>query len=112
MTAEQQRALQAAEDLKKADESSAHIEKNTGEAANKNVFVDINEPVLETDETNEEVTNNDGSIVETLDTAFHNQPGYIKDHNIAGSNRADYYEERSQGESDVDEEQDYLKKQE
>ncbi len=58
-----------------------------------------------------EVANNDGSIIETLDTAFHNEPGLIKDHSIAGSNRADYYESRSYGKSDVEEELDALNKQ-
>ena len=111
MTTEQRRALQAAEDLKRSNEALAGKEKNFAEAANENIFIDKDEPVLEVDQSNEEVTNSDGSIIETLDTAFHNQPGYIKDHSIAGSNRAEYYEERSQGESDVEEEQDYLKKQ-
>jgi len=59
------------------------------------------------DET--ELTNNDGSITETLDTAFHGEPGYIKDHSPAGSNRAEYYEARSEGRSDVEEELDFLK---
>lgn len=57
----------------------------------------------------EEIANNDGSITETLDTAFHNQPGFIDGHSPAGSNRADYYEKRSQGQSDTDEETEYLK---
>lgn len=112
MTTEQQRAIQAAEDLKNNNERLTGVEKNATEATNENIFIDKNEPVLKVDQSNEEVANNDGSIVETLDTAFHNKPGYIKDHSIAGSNRADYYEARSQGESDVEEEQDYLKKQE
>lgn len=56
-----------------------------------------------------ELANNDGSVVETLDTAFHDLPGYIKDHSLAGSNRADYYEARSDGKSDSEEELDYLK---
>jgi hypothetical protein len=58
-----------------------------------------------------EITNDDGSVVETLDTAFHNKPGMITDHSIAGSNRADYYEARSQGKSDSEEELDFLSKQ-
>lgn len=58
-----------------------------------------------------ELANNDGSVVETLDTAFHNFPGYIKDHSLAGSNRADYYEARSQGKSDDEEELEVLRKQ-
>ncbi|TDH18406.1 hypothetical protein EXU57_23365 [Segetibacter sp. 3557_3] len=58
-----------------------------------------------------EITNNDGSVIETLDTAFHDKPGYISDHSPAGSNRAEYYEARSDGQSDSDEEQEYLNKQ-
>ena len=58
-----------------------------------------------------EITNNDGSVVETLDTAFHNKPGYIAEHSPAGSNRAGYYEARSDGKSDSDEELEYLKSQ-
>ncbi len=57
-----------------------------------------------------EITNNDGSVVETLDTAFHNKPGMIKSHSVAGSNRADYYEAQSQGKSDSEEEMEYLRK--
>lgn len=59
----------------------------------------------------DEVANNDGSIIETLDTAFHGEPGMIKDHSLAGSNRADYYESRSGGQSDSEEELNALKKQ-
>jgi hypothetical protein len=64
-----------------------------------------------TKETNNEneLTNNDGSIIETLDTAFHGKPGYIKDHSDAASNRAEYYEARSDGKSDAQDELDYLK---
>lgn len=111
MTHEQERALKASEDLaNQKNLQRADVEKQA-DAKNEEVFVKRNEPVLQVEPPTEEVTNNDGSIIETLDTAFHNEPGYIKDHSIAGSNRADYYEARSQGESDVEEEQDYLKKQ-
>ena len=57
----------------------------------------------------DEVANNDGSIIETLDTAFHGQPGMIKEHSPAGSNRADYYESRSDGKTDSEEEVDAMK---
>lgn len=60
---------------------------------------------------NHELANDDGSIVETLDTAFHGEPGMIDGHSIAGSNRADYYEARSQGKSDSEEELEVLRKQ-
>jgi hypothetical protein len=76
-----------------------------------NVNQFYNEQVLSAEQADDEITNNDGSVKETLDTAFHDEPGYISEHSLAGSNRADYYEARSQGKSDVDEELDYLKKQ-
>lgn len=59
---------------------------------------------------NDEIATNDGSIVETLDTAFHNKPGVAEGENLSGSDRADYYEARSQGKSDVEEELDALHK--
>ena len=57
-----------------------------------------------------EIATNDGSVIETLDTAFHGTPGWSEGENISGSNRADYYEARSNGKSDVEEEQDELRK--
>jgi len=71
-----------------------------------------NEQILSAEHTDNEVTNNDGSVKETLDTAFHDIPGYISDHSLSGSNRADYYEKRSQGMSDTEEEQEYMRKHE
>jgi hypothetical protein len=56
-----------------------------------------------------EITTNDGSVVETLDTAFHGTPGWSGGEGISGSNRADYYEERSYGKSDAEEELDDLR---
>ena len=55
-----------------------------------------------------EITTNDGAVVETLDTAFHNKPGVAEGENLSGSDRADYYEARSYGKSDVEEELDSL----
>lgn len=49
---------------------------------------------------------NDGSISETLDTAFHQKPSVAEGENPSGSDRADYYEARSQGQSDAKEELD------
>ncbi len=69
-----------------------------------------NHQVLSAENTDDEITNNDGSIIETLDTDFHNEPGYISSHSLAGSNRADYYEKRSQGQSDTEEEMEYIRK--
>jgi hypothetical protein len=56
-----------------------------------------------------EIATNDGSVIETLDTAFHGTPGWSEGENISGSNRADYYEARSNGKSDVEEELDELR---
>jgi hypothetical protein len=55
-----------------------------------------------------EIATNDGSIIETLDTDFHGKPGVSKGENLSGSDRADYYEARSQGKSDAEEELDML----
>jgi hypothetical protein len=56
-----------------------------------------------------EITTNDGSVIETLDTAFHGKPGWSEGENVSGSNRADYYEARSYGKTDTDEELDELR---
>ena len=56
-----------------------------------------------------EITTNDGSVIETLDTAFHGIPGWSEGENISGSNRADYYEARSNGKSDSEEELDEMR---
>lgn len=68
-----------------------------------------NDQILSAEHTEDEITNNDGSVIETLDTDFHDVPGYINNHSLAGSNRADYYEKRSQGKSDTEEEQEYIR---
>lgn len=57
-----------------------------------------------------EIATNDGSVIETLDTAFHGTPGWSEGENLSGSNRADYYEARSNGKSDSEEELDEIKK--
>jgi len=57
---------------------------------------------------NEEVATNDGSVIETLDTDFHGKPGFAEGENPSGSDRADYYEARSQGKTDSEEELDML----
>jgi hypothetical protein len=56
-----------------------------------------------------EIATNDGSVIETLDTALHGTPGWSDGENISGSNRADYYEARSHGKSDTEEEMDELR---
>jgi len=67
-----------------------------------------NEPFTAGNQT-PEIANNDGSIIETLDTVFHGSPGWSDGENISGSNRADYYEARSNGKSDVEEELDVIR---
>ena len=57
-----------------------------------------------------EITTNDGSVIETLDTTLHGKPGWSEGENPSGSNRADYYERRSQGKSDSEEEMEELRK--
>lgn len=54
--------------------------------------------------TTQEIATNDGAVIETLDTALHNTPGVTEGENISGSNRADYYESRSNGKTDSEEE--------
>lgn len=56
----------------------------------------------------DEMATNDGAVVETLDTALHNKPGVTEGENPSGSDRADYYEARSQGKTDAEEELDLL----
>lgn len=60
--------------------------------------------------TDNDVANNDGSTLETLDTALHDKPGYSEGETVSGSNRADYYEKRSYGKTDVEEELDEINK--
>lgn len=62
-------------------------------------------------ERNNEIATNDGSIIETLDTALHGKPGWVEGENLSGSSRADYYEAQSYGKSDSEEEVDELRKQ-
>lgn len=56
-----------------------------------------------------EITANDGSITETLDTAFHGTPGWSEGENISGSNHAGYYGAQSDDKNDTEEELDYLR---
>jgi hypothetical protein len=121
MTEEQERALKAAQDLPATEKSPLHgVENKSIQSVNENApehsvanqehFKNKSDEPSD-EQITDEITNNDGSIIETLDTAFHNKPGVIKDHDIAGSNRAEYYEARSQGKTDSEEEQDFLRKQ-
>ena len=57
----------------------------------------------------EEIATNDGSVIETLDTVLHGTPGWSEGENLSGSNRADYYEARSNGKSDSQEELDEMR---
>jgi hypothetical protein len=55
-------------------------------------------------QNNNELATNDGAVIETLDTVFHKKPVVADGINPSGSSRADYYEERSNGQSDAEEE--------
>src|SRR4051794_35575999 len=82
---------------------------NAAAKSNEDITQFYNDQVLSAENSDEEIANNDGSVKETLDTDFHNKPGYISEHSLAGSNRADFYEKRSQGRSDTEEEQEYMR---
>jgi hypothetical protein len=51
-----------------------------------------------------DLATNDGSVIETLDTVFHNRSEAAESKDLAGSNRADYYEAHPNGQSDAEEE--------
>jgi hypothetical protein len=57
-----------------------------------------------TQQPSNDLATNDGAVIETLDTAFHNKPGVAEGTNPSGSNRADYYEAQADGQSDAVEE--------
>lgn len=59
-----------------------------------------------------EIATNDGSVEETLDTVFHGTHSWVEGENLSGSNRADYYESRSYGKTDAEEELEAREKQE
>jgi hypothetical protein len=71
-----------------------------------------NNYTIAAERTTDEVATNDGAVIETLDTAFHNKPGVAEGENLSGSDRADYYESRSYGKTDAEEELDTLNNQE
>jgi hypothetical protein len=91
------------------DQLIPNMHNNTANQSNKDITDFFNDQILSAEHTDDEITKNDGSVIETLDIDFHNQPGYVTDHSLAGSNRADYYEKRSQGMSDTEEEQEYMR---
>jgi hypothetical protein len=82
----------------------------TGDESKREITNDSedNEPFTAGNNT-PEIATNDGSVIETLDTAFHGKPGWSEGENLSGSNRADYYEARSNGKSDAEEELDELR---
>jgi len=108
MTTAQQDALDNQSEENK-DTLTPKILSNSASETNEEVTQFYNDQILSAEHTEDEITNNDGSVIETLDTDFHNKPGYIHNHSLAGSNRADYYEKRSQGKSDTEEEQEYVR---
>ena len=81
-------------------DTSATDQKSEVEKAKINDDESESRPVKATND----LANNDGSVVETLDTALHGKPGWSEENSIAGSNRADYYEARSYGKADDKEE--------
>lgn len=111
MTTEPQDNFEELDEPKSERASAPGIENEATDEINDDVEAFYQEQVLSAEETDDNITNNDGSVTEAFDTAFHNKPGYIEGHSLAGSNRADFYEAREQGKSDAEEEMDYLKKQ-
>jgi hypothetical protein len=63
-----------------------------------------NNPFEEAPQHSNELATNDGGVIETLDTAFHNKPGVAERTDLEGSNRADYFEANPNGQSDAEEE--------
>jgi hypothetical protein len=84
------------------------LEPNATESNNKLTQPLDNAPTGEVPPINNDLATNDGSVVETLDTAFHNKPGVAEGENPSGSDRADYYEAHEQGKSDAEQEADSL----
>lgn len=64
----------------------------------------INNPHKAAQQSTNDLATNDGAVVESLDTAFHQKPGVAKGLNSSGSSRAGYYEEKLYGQSDAQEE--------
>jgi hypothetical protein len=55
-------------------------------------------------QSSNDLATNDGGVIETLDSAFHNKPGEVERTALEGSNRADYFEAYPNGKSDAEEE--------
>src|SRR5687768_7735556 len=66
------------------------------------VFASHNEQ--EEKHVNNDIANNDGSIMATLDNVFHGQEKSLEHNEFEGSNRTDYYEAEEGEKSDVEEE--------
>lgn len=85
--------------------SLTESEKKYEQGTDQDVFaVKDSESAIQAKHTGKDVANNDGSVLETLDTAFHGEPGYNASSSDSGSNRADFYEERSFGATEDEEE--------
>jgi len=108
MKAEHEDNLQEPFEEKSKNSSTPGFETDETEETSDDIEAFYNKQVLSAEQSDDEITNNDGSVTEAFDTAFHNKPGYIIDHSLAGSNRADFYEAREHGKSDAEEELDYL----
>ena len=88
--------------------TSDNADVSLGVNQSKNPVSGSDEPIPH--EQSNEIATNDGSVIETLDTVFHGKPGWSEGENPSGSSRADYYEARSTGRSDAEEEMDELKR--
>ncbi|MEI6945971.1 hypothetical protein V9K67_02140 [Paraflavisolibacter sp. H34] len=65
---------------------------------------------LPTGQLANDVATDTGSTIDSLDSAFHNALDINKSHAASGSNRAEFYESKSYGKSDSEEEVDALYK--
>ena len=63
-----------------------------------------NNPPEAAPQPSNDLATNDGGVIGTLDTAFHNKSGVAESTNLSGSNRADYYETPAYGQSNAEEE--------
>jgi hypothetical protein len=87
--------------------TQAH-EPNTTADKEKASHLPLAEGSTRTERSNQEIATDDGAVIETMDTALHNKPGVAEGVNLSGSDRADYYEARSNGKTDSEEELDTL----
>jgi hypothetical protein len=68
----------------------------------------MNNELVQGNYNSNDISTNNGTTEDTLDAAFHSALGVTRGNNLAGSNRADFYETPSSGKSDSEEELDAL----